>query len=103
MPELARRSRWCDQSILDERNPGFSSGPLRGRYCVWNSRRGNHLGQRSCTSAPTGRTYGRKRTDQSTVKHLARRGPSTYGKWRITGFLENRELLSDNNRPDAIG
>ena len=24
MPELARRSRWCDQSILDERNPGFS-------------------------------------------------------------------------------
>src|ERR1700710_2830837 len=27
---------------------------------------------------PTGRTYGRKRSDQSTAKHLARRGPSTY-------------------------
>ncbi len=26
-----------------------------------------------------GRTYGRKRSDQSTAKHLARRGPSTYG------------------------
>src|SRR5690349_11581093 len=53
MSELARRSRWCDQSILDERNSGFSSGPLRGRLSVWNSRRGNHLGQRSCASAPT--------------------------------------------------
>src|SRR3982751_2028517 len=78
MSELARRSRWCDQSILDERNSGFSSGPLRGRLSVWNSRRGNHLGQRSCASAPTGRTYGRKRSDQSTANDLARRGPSTY-------------------------
>src|SRR3954462_14122886 len=53
MSELARRSRWCDQSILDERNSGFSSGPLRGRPVVWNSCRGNHLGQRSCGSAQT--------------------------------------------------
>src|SRR3954467_3208853 len=83
MSELARRSRWCDQSILDERNPGFSSGPLRGRLSVWNSRRGNHLGQRSCASAPTGRTYGRKRSDQNTAKRLARRGPSTYGECRL--------------------
>ena len=35
---------------------------------VWNSCRGNHLGQRSCASAPTGRTYGRKRSDQNTAK-----------------------------------
>src|SRR4051812_40423298 len=53
MSELARRSRWCDQSILDERNSARSSGPLRGRLSVWNSRRGNHLGQRSCGSAQT--------------------------------------------------
>src|SRR5208283_2612522 len=46
-----------------------------------NSCRGNHLGQRSCASAQIGRTYGRKRFDQSTAKHLARRGPSTYGKF----------------------
>src|ERR1022692_361917 len=49
-------------------------------HLFWSSRRGNHLGQRSCVSAQTGRTYGRKRSDQSTAKHLARRGPSTYGK-----------------------
>src|SRR6266851_2677824 len=73
-------SRWCDQSIHDERHSAFSSGPLCGRSSVWNSCRGNHLGQRSRASAQTGRTYGRKRSDQSTAKHLARRGPSTYGK-----------------------
>jgi hypothetical protein len=42
--------------------------PFRGRLGVWNSRRGNHLGQRSCASAQTGRTYGRKRSDQSTAQ-----------------------------------
>src|SRR3954471_9456597 len=88
MSELARRSRWCDQSILDERNPGFSSGPLRGRLSAWNSRRGNHLGQRSCASAQTGRTYGRKRSDQSTANDLARRGPSTYGECRVDLLAE---------------
>jgi hypothetical protein len=36
----------------------------KGRLGVWNSHRGNHLGQRSCASAKTGRTYGRKRSDQ---------------------------------------
>ncbi len=66
--------------LHDERKSVFSSGPLRGRDSVWSSCRGNHLGQRSCASAPTGRTYGRKRSDQSTAQHLARRGRSTYGK-----------------------
>ena len=51
----------------------------RGRNVVWNPCRGNHLGQRSCASAPTGRTYGCKRSDQSTANRLARRGPSTSG------------------------
>src|ERR1700694_6043606 len=38
--------------------------PKKGREVVWNSRRGNHLGQRSRT-ASTGRTYGCKRSDQT--------------------------------------
>ena len=52
--------------------------PETGRGIVWNSRRGNHLGQRSIATASTGRTYGCKRSDQ-TVKTLVARGPSTYG------------------------
>src|ERR1700726_3820287 len=52
--------------------------PKPGRVVVWNSRRGNHLGQRFKPTASTGRTYGCKRSDQ-TVKTLVPRGPSTYG------------------------
>jgi hypothetical protein len=72
-------SRWCDRSIHDTGHSEKANGPLAGRLSVWNSCRGNHLGQRSCASASTGRTYGRKRSDQNTDQHLARRGPSTYG------------------------
>src|SRR5260221_3127084 len=39
--------------------------PRPGRVVVWNSRRGNHLGQRSKPTASTGRTYGCKRSDQT--------------------------------------
>src|SRR5436190_22729146 len=49
-----------------------------GRVVVGNSRRGSHLGQRSKPTASTGRTYGCKRSDQTT-KPLVPRGPSTYG------------------------
>src|ERR1700739_1501168 len=42
--------------------------PKPGRVVVWNSRRGNHLGQRDKPTASTGRTYGCKRSDQ-TVKN----------------------------------
>src|ERR1700739_1315975 len=56
-------SRWCDRSILDVRQSVDPTG-RKGRRPVWSSRRGNHLGQRSYASAPTGRTYGRKRSDQ---------------------------------------
>src|SRR5208283_2360853 len=56
-----------------------SQWPALGRLFVWNSCRGNHLGQRSCASPSTGRTYGLKRSDQNAAKYLARRGPSTYG------------------------
>src|SRR5271166_6378660 len=72
-------SRWCDRSIHDTEHSDRANGPLAGRPNVWNSCRGNHLGQRSCASASTGRTYGRKRSDQNAAKDLARRGPSTYG------------------------
>src|SRR6202011_5783074 len=37
----------------------------KGRWRVWSSRRGNHLGQRSKAAASTGRTYGCKRSDQT--------------------------------------
>src|SRR3984893_633058 len=64
---------------------------MRSPFCL-NCCGGNHLGQRSCASAQTGRTYGRKRADQNTAIHLARRGPSTYEenrrhprRWRALG------------------
>ncbi len=41
---------------------------------VWNSRRGNHLGQRSCATASKGRTYESKRSDQAAFKSLASGG-----------------------------
>src|SRR5678816_2409455 len=47
-------------SILDARHSTGSTGDTR-RKCAWNSRRGNHLGQRSSRPHPTGRTYGCKR------------------------------------------
>ena len=55
---------------------------VKGRSNDWNLCRGNHLGQRSCANATIGRTYGRKRSDQSTAQQLARSGPSTYGRKR---------------------
>src|SRR5204863_114780 len=63
-----------------------------GRAVVWCSRRGNHLGQRSKVTASTGRTYGRKRSDQTVEKTLVARGPSTYA-WRIgTRRLRDRPV-----------
>ena len=54
---------------------------VKGHYGVWNSCRGNHLGQRSRASARKGRTYGSKRSDQKTANDLVTKGPSTYGFW----------------------
>src|ERR1700752_4263193 len=89
-------SRWCDQTIHDARHSVKPNGPLRGRGFVWNSRRGNHLGQRSCASAPTGRTYGRKRSGQNTAKHLARRGPSTYGLGTPYSYVDAERRLRED-------
>src|SRR6202047_275452 len=68
MPELAR-SR-ADGVIDRSKTRGIPLDPsaAEGRSSVWNLCRGNHLGQRSCASATTGRTYGRKRSDQSTAQ-----------------------------------
>ncbi len=45
--------------------------PKTGRVVVWNSRRGSHLGQRSKPTASTGRTYGCKRSDQTSKTSCA--------------------------------
>ena len=68
MPELAR-SR-ADGVIDRSKTRGIPLDPssAEGRSSDWNLCRGNHLGQRSCASATTGRTYGRKRSDQSTAQ-----------------------------------
>src|SRR5258708_14693296 len=58
--------------------------PKPGRVVDWNSRRGNHLGQRFKPTASTGRTYGCKRSDL-TQKTLVPRGPSTYGSLLLRG------------------
>ena len=42
-----------------------------GRVVVGSSRRGNHLGQRSKQTASTGRTYGCKRSDQTSKTSCA--------------------------------
>src|SRR5258708_7196037 len=58
--------------------------PKPGRVVDWNSRRGNHLGQRFKPTASTGRSYGWKRADL-TQKTLVPRGSSTYGARRSPG------------------
>src|SRR3954447_11585078 len=49
---------------------------------VWTSHRGNHLGQRSCGSAQTGRTYGRKRSDQRNCETSCEEGAVRI--WNVT-------------------
>src|ERR1700736_5977733 len=74
MLELARQR--ADGVINRSKTRDTPCFPLaaKGRLGVWNSHRGNHLGQRSCASAKTGRTYGRKRSDQSTAQITLRGG-----------------------------
>src|SRR5208283_4172897 len=47
-----------DRSTTED-TPIDPMASYKGRTVVWNLCRGNHLGQRSCASAFTGRTYGR--------------------------------------------
>src|SRR5216683_6830564 len=78
-------SRWCDQSIPDERHSAFSSGPLEVAVLFGTLVAETILASAHVRALQTGRTYGRKRSDQSTAKHLARRGPSTYVKYGQSG------------------
>jgi transposase len=80
MPELARKRAdgVIDRSEMRD-TPDQPVAVCVGRPTVWNSRRGNHLGQRSCATAYTGRTYDRKRSDQKSAQHSCEMGASTYG------------------------
>jgi hypothetical protein len=62
------KSRWCDRSIQDASHAVDPIGP-KGRWRVWNARRGNHLGQPSGAIAYIGRTYERKRSDQNAAQN----------------------------------
>ncbi|MBI1775047.1 MAG: transposase [Proteobacteria bacterium] len=71
-----------------------------------NSRRGNHLGQRSCATAHTGRTYDRKRSDQKIcpipceagavhiwLLHTLRAAAPKRSSWRTAEFTTLRLRL----------
>ena len=83
LPALARELFAVINRSMTREIPHSPVALYEVAHLFWSSRCGNHLGQRSCVSAQTGRTYGRKRSDQTTAKHLARRGPSTYGECRM--------------------
>ena len=77
LPKALARRVPSTYGVIDRsttRDTPYDSVTLKGRPAVWNSRRGNHLGQRSRASAITGRTYGRKRSDQNTAKSSCEEG-----------------------------
>lgn len=70
-----------DRSIQDAWYSVPGSGFRRSRPCLEHASR-NPSWPAFVGSAATGRTYARKRYDQITARHLARREPSTYaGTW----------------------
>src|ERR1700730_3882258 len=72
MPELARQRA---DGVIDSRRETLRAFHWPPKVAwVFGTRRGNHLGQRSSASAKTGRTYGRKRSDQSTAQITLRGG-----------------------------
>src|SRR5260370_30993862 len=75
MPELARKRA---DGVIDRSEardtPDEPVAVCAGRPIVWNSRRGNHLGQRSCATAYKGRTYDRKRSDQKSAQQSCEAG-----------------------------
>ena len=90
MLELARAtSRWRDVNRSKTQDTPCFPLAAKGRLGVWNSHRGNHLGQRSCASAKTGRTYGRKRSDQSTAQITLRGGgrPHMESRYSLCGSV----------------
>ena len=112
MLELARQR--ADGVINRSKTRDTPCFPLaaKGRLGVWNSHRGNHLGQRSCASAKTGRTYGRKRSDQSTAQitlrgggrpHMGSRHPGSLRLPEVTDTVEKlRKRIAVKFRPNDI-
>ena len=90
-------SRWCDQSIHDAGHSDKPNGLLFGRNVVWNPCRGDHLGQRSRASAPEGRTYGRKRSDQSTAET-----PCEEGAVHIWVYVRDDRPFGGHGPPAAM-
>src|ERR1019366_840088 len=75
MPELASKEADGVIDRSETRDIPLDSLAVKGRHGVWNSRRGNHLGQRSCASAKI-RPDIWTQADQTLPKSLARRGPA---------------------------
>jgi len=63
----------------EDRDNPWDPVVLRHHGSVWGPIRATHLGQRSRRPHHKGRTYDRNRPEQSRCRHLASRGPSTYG------------------------
>jgi hypothetical protein len=102
MPELARQR--ADGVIDRSKTRDTPCFPLaaKGRLGVWNSHRGNHLGQRSCASAKTGRTYGRKRSDQSTAQITLRGGVRLLCQWFFVATPGHGSLRGRSNPPQHL-
>jgi hypothetical protein len=75
--------------------PINSVAPPPGRSVVWNSGRGNHLGQRSCANASIGRTYGRNDLIK-TLQNTLRGGGRPHMSFGHSGPPKNRAL------PDSL-
>ncbi len=85
-----------DRSTM--RDTPYHPTAVIGRMAVWNTRRGDHLGQRSCVSAPIGRTYERKRSDQEAV-HILREGGRPHMDDGLSAWLAGtRVALGDGRR-----
>src|SRR5690606_24392462 len=103
MPGLARER--ADGGSIDPGRETLRATQWRtGRASVWNSRRGNHLGQRSCAIAPTGRTYGCKRTEPNIrPADLKARGRPHMGCFvaALLAMTEVRTHRARHHRPAA--
>src|SRR5208337_4007894 len=78
-----------DRSTTED-TPIDPMASYKGRTVVWNLCRGNHLGQRSCASAFTGRTYGRNDLIK-TLPDPLRRGGRPHMCLRRPGSIDRKD------------
>ena len=81
----------------EDRDNPWDPVVLRHHRHVWGPIRATHLGQRSRRPHNKGRTYDRNRPEQSRCRHLANRGPSTYGSRLSPGKLGGGTGLNQLN------